>query len=339
MVKIGILGIGFMGVTHFKAAQNIKGGKVVAICTRDKKKLAGDWRGVQGNFGGGGGVQDLTGIRRYATVREMFADADIDLIDICLPTPLHKSATLAAFKAGKHVLLEKPIEVSLKAADEMLEAAKKARRHFLVAQVLRFFPEFRYLKRCLETGEHGLLKALQLKRIISIPDWGSWTEDLKRTGGPAIDLHIHDTDFVNFLFGKPRAVSSTGVMDAKSKQAIYVATNYDLGRRDLAVSAYSGAVATRGLPFEHGYDAYFEKATIAYNSTHCPKITIVDAKGKKSNPKLKFPEAFASELQEAVNAVATGRPSELISAQSARDSLAVCLAETRSVKTGKPVRL
>jgi predicted dehydrogenase len=339
MIRIGILGIGFMGVTHFKAAQRIKGGKVVAICTRDKRKLAGDWRSVQGNFGGGGGVQDLHGIRTYAEMDDLLANQDIDLIDICLPTPLHEPATLAAFQAGKHVLLEKPIEVSVKAADAMLAAAKKAKRQFMVAQVLRFFPEFRYLKHCLTTGEHGKLKALMLKRIISVPDWGSWNEDLKRTGGPAIDLHIHDTDFVNFLFGKPRAVSSTGVVDTRSGQAIYVATNYDLGRCDLAVSAYSGAVATKGLPFEHGYDAYFEKATIAHNSTHCPKVTVVDAKGKKSHPRLAFPEAFAGELQEAVNTVASGRASRLISAQSARDSLEVCLAEIRSARTGMTIKL
>lgn len=339
MVKIGILGIGFMGVTHFKAARNLKGGKVVAICTRNKKKLAGDWRGVQGNFGGSGGRQNLTGIRAYSDMHDLFADKEIDLIDICLPTPLHKPATLAAFKAGKHVLLEKPIEVSLRAAGEMLAAAQKAKRQFMVAQVLRFFPEFRYLKHALETGEHGDLKALQFKRIISVPDWGSWLEDLKRTGGPAIDLHIHDTDFVHYLFGKPRAVSSNGVIDSGSRQVMYVATNYDFGRRDLAVSAYSGAVATKGLPFEHGYDAYFEKATVAFNSTHCPKVTVVDAQGRKFNPKLPFPAAFTAELQEAVDAIRLGKRSRRISAQSARDSLAICLAEVRSARTRRPVRL
>src|SRR5436305_596684 len=84
---------------------------------RGKYKLAGDWRSVQGNFGGGGGVQNLRGIRTYAKISDLFADKDIDLVDICLPTPLHKQGTLAAFRAGKHVLLEKPIDASLKAAD------------------------------------------------------------------------------------------------------------------------------------------------------------------------------------------------------------------------------
>jgi predicted dehydrogenase len=339
MIHIGILGIGFMGVTHFKALRQVPGAKVVALCTRDPKKLSGDWRGVQGNFGGAGGVQDLTGIRKYRDMDGLFADRGVDLVDICLPTPLHKRATLEALAAGKHVLLEKPIEVSLAAADRMLAAAKKARRQFMVAQVLRFFPEFRYLKHAVETGTHGSLKALHLKRVISVPDWGSWNEDLKRTGGPAIDLHIHDTDFVNFLFGRPRAVSSSGVMRRDGRQLMYIATQYDLGRRDLAVSACSGAVATKGIPFQHGYDAYFEKATVAYNSTHCPKVTVVDAKGKKSHPKLPFADAFVGELQEAVRAVVSGKPSRLIPAQSARDSLAVCLAEVESARGGKTVRI
>ncbi|MBI4023382.1 MAG: Gfo/Idh/MocA family oxidoreductase [Verrucomicrobia bacterium] len=355
MIRIGILGIGFMGVTHFKAARNIKGGKVTAICTRDPKKLAGDWRGVQGNFGGGGGVQDLNGIRKHADMRDLFADKGVDLVDICLPTPLHRKAALAAFAAGKHVLLEKPIAASLAAADEMLAAAKKARRHFMVAQVLRFFPEFRYLKHAVESNEHGPLKALQLKRIIAVPDWGGWTRlpgrgqaaENKRGVDIAVDLHIHDTDFVNLLFGPSRAVSSRGVRDPKTGETVYLVTNYDVGRRDppanrragIAVSACSGAVATKGIPFEHGYDAYFEKATVAFNSTHCPRVTVVDVRGRKSHPKLSFPDAFSAELQEAVHAVGLDRTSALIAAKTARDSLAVCLAEMRSAQSGRTISL
>src|SRR5690242_15129554 len=103
MVKVGIAGIGFMGVTHFKALQNVKGARVAAICTRDEKKLAGDWRSVQGNFGDAGGTQDLSKVARYRDFDEMLADESLDLIDICLPTPLHRDATIAAVKAGKHV--------------------------------------------------------------------------------------------------------------------------------------------------------------------------------------------------------------------------------------------
>ena len=79
MIRIGIVGLGFMGVTHYKAIQKVRGGKVVAVCTRDRRKLAGDWRGVQGNFGGSGGVQNLESVARYRQVDALFADANVDL--------------------------------------------------------------------------------------------------------------------------------------------------------------------------------------------------------------------------------------------------------------------
>ena len=86
MVNIGIVGIGFMGMTHYKAIAQVQGGQVAAIVSRDPKKRAGDWRDIQGNFGDGGGEQDLSGIRCYETLDELLADPEIDLVDICLPT-------------------------------------------------------------------------------------------------------------------------------------------------------------------------------------------------------------------------------------------------------------
>src|SRR6188768_1392222 len=94
MVRVGIAGIGFMGVTHYKALQQVEGAQVSAIFTRDPKKLAGDWRDVRGNFGEGGGVEDLSGIKRHDTLDVLLTDPDVDLVDICLPTDMHKPAVL-----------------------------------------------------------------------------------------------------------------------------------------------------------------------------------------------------------------------------------------------------
>ena len=137
MVRIGIVGMGFMGVTHFKAIEKVKGAKVTAINTRDSRKLRGDWRSVQGNFGGGGGVQDLQGIAAYEHIEDLLADDQVDLVDICLPTTMHYEWTMAALQAGKHVFLEKPIALDLRQSGRMVAAARKRKLRLMVAHVLR----------------------------------------------------------------------------------------------------------------------------------------------------------------------------------------------------------
>lgn len=101
MVNVGIVGIGFMGMIHYLACQDVPGAKVAAICTRDKKKRAGDWREIKGNFGPPGTIVDLGKIALYEDWRELLADPKIDLIDVCLPPKLHAEVTVAALQAGK----------------------------------------------------------------------------------------------------------------------------------------------------------------------------------------------------------------------------------------------
>src|SRR5690349_15519419 len=102
MIRIGIVGVGFMGMIHYLAARKLQGAKVVALCSRDEKKLAGDWRGIQGNFGPRGEMMDLSGVKKYRNLDEMVADREIDLVDVCNPTHLHGETALRALRAGKH---------------------------------------------------------------------------------------------------------------------------------------------------------------------------------------------------------------------------------------------
>ena len=73
MIHIGIVGIGFMGMIHYLAARKLKGAQVTAICSRDPKKLSGDWRGIRGNFGPPGEMMDLSGIKKYDRLDQLFA--------------------------------------------------------------------------------------------------------------------------------------------------------------------------------------------------------------------------------------------------------------------------
>ena len=109
MVNIGIVGIGFMGMTHYKAMAQVQGGQVAAIVSRDPKKRAGDWNDIQGNFGDSGGVQDLSGIRCYETLDELLADGEIDLVDICLPTNMHVETSIRVYLRASTCYWKSPL--------------------------------------------------------------------------------------------------------------------------------------------------------------------------------------------------------------------------------------
>jgi predicted dehydrogenase len=341
MIKVGIVGIGFMGVTHFKALEKVKGVRVAAICTRDTKKLSGDWRAIKGNFGDAGGRQDLSKVARYDSIEKILAADSIDLIDICLPTHLHREVSIAALRAGKHVLVEKPIALNLKDADAMIAAAQKAGKLLMVAHALRFFPAFAEAAEIIKNEKYGKLRALHLKRIISKPKWASEPhfEDAEKSGGPILDLHIHDTDFVLHLLGVPDRVQATGFRAANG-MGIYINSQYIFEEQNIAISAQSGALSMPGVSFEHGFDLYLENATLRFNSLFTgAEILLATEDGKTRRYTPRRPEAFVAQLQHAVDCARDNRVSEIISGANARASLAVCLQERHALLTGKPVRV
>src|SRR3954451_5371049 len=154
MVRIGIVGIGFMGMIHYLAARKVQGARVAAVCSRDEKKLAGDWRSIQGNFGPRGERMDLSGVKKYRELDELLADPEIDLVDVCNPTHLHPETALRALRAGKHVLVEKAIALDPRDADAMLQAARQAGKLLMVAHVLPFVPEFGFAARTIRGGQY-----------------------------------------------------------------------------------------------------------------------------------------------------------------------------------------
>jgi predicted dehydrogenase len=341
MVRIGIVGLGFMGMIHFLAAQKLKGARVTALSSRDPKKLAGDWRGIRGNFGPAGTQMDLGKVKRYPNYADLLADPDIDLVDITTPTHLHEEMAVAALKAGKHVLVEKAIALEPRQADAMLKATAKAGRLLMVAHVLPFFPEFAFALQAIRAGEHGKLLGGHFKRVISRPDWSADIGDASKTGGPAVDLHIHDTHFIGLAAGVPGKVFASGLAQPDGSVE-YLTTQYLYGDSGPAISCSSGAVAMPGRPFVHGYEIYLEKATLVYESGTVP-LTLIPSAGKPRAPKLKSDDsgvsAFTAEIQAAVEGVQSGKEPDLLSGRLARDALVLCHKECQSVRTGKAVNV
>jgi predicted dehydrogenase len=352
MVRIGIVGIGFMGRIHFLAGQRLARAKVSAICSRDPAKRAGDWRNTRGNFGPEPGQVDLTGVKTYAKLEEMLADPDIDLIDVCTVTDQHAAIALQALKAGKHVMVEKAIALSPQDADAMVSAAKQAGKLLMVAHVLPFFPEFKFAAEAIRGGQYGRVVAAHFKRVISKPDWSADMGDAAKTGGPAVDLHIHDTHFIGLVCGVPRLVFAVGTVESSIQEAgfpsgwvensavTYLTTSYLYGLGGPAVTCSSGAVCMSGRPFVHGYEIYLEKASLVYDSGGTP-LTLLTADGKSTQPALAGGgdpiAAFADELQAAADGVTSGKEPDLLSGKLARDALVLCHREIESVKTGKAV--
>lgn len=337
MVRIGVVGLGFMGYIHYLAAQKLSGAKVAAVCSRDPVKLSGDWRSIRGNFGPPGAMMDLSAVKKYASLDDLLADPDIDLIDVCNPTAQHPDTAIRALRAGKHVLVEKAIALTTTDADLMVAEAKTANRLLMVAHVLPFFPEFAFAYEAVKGGRFGKLLGGHFTRVITKPDWSAAIGDADSTGGPAVDLHIHDTHFIGLIAGVPKAVSSSGIVNGSSVD--YLTTNYLYGAGGPAISCSSGAVATSGRPFVHGFEVYLEKATLAFSSGGTP-LTVFHADGTSEQPKLGDGDpiaAFATEIQTAVDAVTSGQMPALLSGQLARDALVLCHKECGSVKSGAVV--
>ncbi len=347
MTRVGIVGIGFMGMIHYLAYQCLRGVKVHAICEQDPVRRGGDWRTIKGNFGPPGESMDLSNVAQYADLDAMLADPELDLVDICLPTALHAPAAIHALAAGKHVFCEKPI--ALKPADgiAMVEAAEKADRMLMIGHVLPFFPEYRFAYDAIASGAHGRIKGGHFKRLISDPLWVPRFYDPAVIGGPMLDLHIHDAHFIRLTCGMPRTVQCAGSMRGEVVERFHAQFRFD--DPDLIVTAASGVISQQGRPFTHGYEIYLEKATLLFDfaviggePVLATPVTVLAHDGQVLHPELCGGDAitpFENELTEVVKAVQSGVPSPLLTAALARDAVVICQKETEAVVTGQTVQL
>ena len=348
MLRIGIAGIGFMGWIHYLSYRKAKGAKLAAVATRDPKKLAGDWRGIQGNFGPPGEKVDLAGVAKYSDLAGMLGDPSIDLVDLCLPPNLHCEAALAALRAGKHVFVEKPMALTAAECDKMVTAAQKAGKQLLVGHVLPFLPEYDFARRAIASGKYGQLLGGHFKRVIADPQWIKDFFNPAKVGGPLVDLHVHDAHFIRLLFGMPTAVTSQGRM--RGDVVEYCVSQFQFADPSLVVSSASGVINQQGRPFTHGFEIHLEKATLYFDlavlaggKLQVTPLRMLDSKGKVQEPKMPPGDpmlmAFDAEIPEVVRAATSGQPSALLSGDLARDAIVLCHKQTHAVRSGKTVKI
>ena len=327
-LKIGIAGFGFMGKTHLGVYSDNPDAEVVAICDASAAAIKNLDR--VGNIEVGGLEQvDFGAITVYTDYADFLAHDRLDIVDICLPTHLHCDHAIKAFTTNKHVICEKPISVTTEEADRMIAAAGKANKNLFIGHCIRFWPEYAWLKQAVDDKKYGAVKAAVFRRVSALPTWSSdnWLFDRKRGTNAVLDLHIHDTDFIHYLFGKPRKVYSrgtpvmTGGTDVISTHYIYDAVP--------VVSAFGSWGSPGGYPFEMTYTVFCEKATLEYSSRNNPTLSVYHIDGSVQQPDLGSEDGYTREIRYFLNCIKNRKGPAIITAEDAKYTLELVVLEEK----------
>ncbi len=248
MLKIGLVGVGGISGAHIPAWEAMEDVELVALCDVRPERM-----------------EKYADKRQYVDFDEMLAKEQLDILDICLPTYLHADFAIKAMEKGIHVICEKPISLKKEDVDRVYAVAHKMNVQFMVAQVVRFWPEYELIKELYDTGKYGKLLAGYMSRLGSIPKWSwdNWMKDENRSGLVPFDLHIHDIDYMVYAFGQPENTFSRRV---KRPEQDYISVTYDF--KGFSVTAESSWYAGE-YPFGSGYRFQFEKALVTYQKGSC----------------------------------------------------------------------
>ena len=335
-IGIGLIGLGFMGSTHFRIYNAMPNAKIVALADVDEAKRGGDISKVVGNIGSEDNSKrlDLTGIHVYESGLDLIHDSEVDIVDICCPTPFHADLIAAALAAGKHVFAEKPFARNFEQAEKIKAAAAQAKTFLNFGMCVRSWPEYRYAYEQFKSGAYGKLRSATFRRLspdINGNAWDNWFMDGKRSGGALLDMHLHDTDEVVYFFGRPKAVSASGVNIVSNGAIDHVITIYHFDN-DTLVEAEGSWGATKQTPFEMSFQIICEKAVIRLMSEG---FKIYWRDGRIETPQVEATTGWHKELQYFVDCVQNGvKPEKYQTFESVLDSFKVVLAEQESVDAG-----
>ena len=247
-MRVGILGAGFMGSTHGRAFNKVTGVEIAGIY------------GLSGTRAQP--LADELGTSWTTELNELIEDPSIDAIDVCLPGPQHRDVTEKALAAGKHVLLEKPITLTVEDADALVELAGKTDRVFMIAHVLRFWPEYMEIAKRVQSGEYGkVISALAFRRQ-PFPAWSQLFARSDLTGGAVLDMMIHDYDALNWILGTPKSLVARGISNPRSGGFDQVQVMIDYGSASGLVDG--GMMMPESYPFTMALHVLCEGGAFEY---------------------------------------------------------------------------
>lgn len=288
-MKVGVIGCGGMGTTHYlslKALSSQMDVEVVALADCRKEFLDK-------------AASHFPDARTYEMGMDLIEKEELDIVHICLPSYLHASHAIAAMEKGMNVFVEKPICLTHEDAEAILEAEKRTGRKAMVGQVVRSFDEYRYLKEVYDEKTFGKLRSIVMQRISGDVRWGfeDWFHDEKRSGSVVLDLHVHDLDFLRYMLGEPDNfdVRATAFDSGMINQII---TTYEFG--DVFASVEGVWDVSPALKFEASFRACFDEATVIFNGTKEPSLMVYKKDGTVEVPEL-YPEYAVEDDSAGIN--------------------------------------
>ncbi|MEA2583683.1 MAG: hypothetical protein QOF33_1768 [Thermomicrobiales bacterium] len=333
MLRVGILGAGFMGSTHARAFQALPGVEIAGIYAQSDRRAQP--------------LAEELGTSCTSDLDRLIRDDTIDAIDVCLPTPQHRSATEAAIAAGKHVLLEKPIALTLEDADALVQLGDSTDRVFMIAHVLRFWPEYLELQRLATSGEYGKPVSGLAFRRQPFPAWSALFAQSDLTGGAVVDMMIHDYDALNWVFGTPKSVTARGLNNPRSGGWDQVQVLIDYGNTSAVVDG--GMMMPESYPFSSTLQVLCETGAVEYNFRAGGRSVEMGAglndlilyRNEGDPTKLSVPQQdpYTAEIAYFLDCIRTNQPAIRATPADARLALQVALAAKTAVEERAPVTL
>ncbi|WP_165069841.1 Gfo/Idh/MocA family protein [Paludisphaera rhizosphaerae] len=335
MIRVGIVGLGFMGRMHYRCWKTQPGATIAAICEANPKVLADAGGAPKGNVQGAADHIDLTGVKTFTSLDDMLASGEVDAISITLPTFVHPEATIKALEAGVHVLCEKPMALNPEECDRMIAAAKATGKVLQIGHCIRFWPEYVVTRDLIQSEKYGKPIAATFRRFSTAPNWSpdNWFADEARSGGQPLDLHIHDTDYVHHVFGMPTTVSS--IADGP---LAYVSSQYFYPGGPAVVAESTWRMAPT-FGFEMSFNIVLEKATIVFDCTRTPAFRVCPAEGEAFTPELPPGDGYTREIDHFARAVAGESVEAVVTPFQSRETVRLVLAEKQSAREGRRVDL
>ena len=336
MLRVGIAGFGFMGRKHYECWKALEDVEVVTVCdtnpniVEDLKTTVGNIEEVQTQI-------DFSSFPIYTDFDKMLKDAKLDAVSITLPTYLHADYSIKALSAGINVLCEKPMALNAEDCKRMIIEAQRSGKILQIGHCIRFWPEYAKAKEIINSGEYGRVIAATFQRLGAAPMWSreNWLMDEERSGGMAIDLHIHDTDFVQYLFGMPRAVCSFGTKDDDGR-LIHLVTQY-LYDDDKVVTAEGSWGMTPTFGFEMSFNIVMTDATLTYDITRETAFKVCPVDGQAISPELEKGDGWSLQIAHFAKSLRGEKIEPVTTLEQSLNSVKIVEAEKESVRTGQKV--